>query len=164
MAQGLSLHIGLNYVNPDHYDGWDGKLNACEKDTSDMEMIASTQGFETKVLLRDEATRESVLQEIKKAAETLKSGDIFYLSYSGHGGQIPDANNDEPDGQDETWCLFDGQLIDDELKECWTFFEKGVRIFITSDSCHSGTIIKSANNHLVPIPIRLPDIWRIVIR
>jgi metacaspase-1 len=156
MPKGLSLQIGLNYVDPDHYDGWDGKLNACEKDATDMEMIASSQGFDTKVLLRDAATRENVLLEIKMAADTLTSGDIFYLSYSGHGGQIPDANNDEPDGQDETWCLFDGQLIDDELKEYWTFFERGVRIFITSDSCHSGTIIKSANNHLVSYTDQTP--------
>ena len=36
------------------------------------------------------------------------------MSYSGHGGQTPDLNGDEPDRKDETWCLHDGQLIDDD--------------------------------------------------
>jgi hypothetical protein len=34
------------------------------------------------------------------AAELLP-GDIFLLTYSGHGGQLPDLNNDEPDNIDE---------------------------------------------------------------
>jgi hypothetical protein len=25
-------------------------------------------------------------------------------------------NNDEPDGQDETWCLYEGEFVDDELE------------------------------------------------
>jgi hypothetical protein len=37
MARGISLHIGLNRVDPDHYDGWDGALTACEFDAEDME-------------------------------------------------------------------------------------------------------------------------------
>lgn len=149
MAKGISLHIGLNFVDPGHYNGWDGQLNACENDASDMERIAAAQKFETSLLLRDQATRENVKNTIHQVAATLKPGDIFYISYSGHGGQLPDLNGDEPDGQDETWCLFDGELLDDELNELWMEFGKGVRILITSDSCHSGTIVKEATNHMV---------------
>ena len=32
MAKGLSMHVGLNHVNPAHYEGWDGELNACVAD------------------------------------------------------------------------------------------------------------------------------------
>ncbi|MDA3809940.1 MAG: caspase family protein [Spirochaetaceae bacterium] len=149
MSSGLSLHIGLNFVDPKHYGGWDGKLNACEQDAADMQLLASSQGFETIKLSGENATRENVASTIKKAAKELNGNDIFHISYSGHGGQVPDFNNDEADGQDETWCLFDGQLIDDELKAFWTLFKKGVRIFITSDSCHSGTIIKSASRRSI---------------
>ncbi len=149
MAKGISLHIGLNYVDPKHYNGWDGKLNACENDAKDMELIASSKKFETTLLIRNEATRTNVESAITQASQTLKKGDIFYISYSGHGGQLPDFNGDEPDGQDETWCLFDGQLIDDELKALWSKFESEVRIFVTSDSCHSGTIIKSVSNRSI---------------
>ena len=66
------------------------------------------------------------------------------LSYSGHGGQLPDLNNDEPDAQDETWCLYDGELVDDELYAQLGKFSQGVRILVFSDSCHSGTIVKIA--------------------
>ena len=66
------------------------------------------------------------------------------LSYSGHGGQLPDLNNDEPDAQDETWCLYDGELVDDELYALFGRFARGVRILVFSDSCHSGTIVKIA--------------------
>ncbi|MDD4190117.1 MAG: caspase family protein [Mangrovibacterium sp.] len=149
MARGISLHIGLNVVDPGHYHGWDGQLNACENDASDMERIAAAQEFETSLLLRDHATRENVKNAISQAADSLKPGDIFYISYSGHGGQLPDLNGDEPDGQDETWCLFDGELLDDELNELWMGFPKGVRILVTSDSCHSGTIVKEATNNMV---------------
>lgn len=149
MARGISLHIGLNFVDPAHYNGWDGKLNACENDATDMERIALAQRFETNLLLREKATRKNVTNTIGHAANSLQSGDIFYISYSGHGGQLPDLNGDEPDGQDETWCLFDGELLDDELNELWVGFKQGVRILVTSDSCHSGTIVKEATNNMV---------------
>ncbi len=149
MARGMSLHIGLNFIDPGHYNGWDGQLNACENDATDMERIAAAQKFETSLLLREHATRENVKKSISQAADSLKPGDIFYISYSGHGGQLPDLNGDEPDGQDETWCLFDGELLDDELNELWMGFGEGIRILVTSDSCHSGTIVKEATNNMV---------------
>lgn len=34
-AQAQSLHIGLNAVDSNAYDGWDGTLNACEADAGD---------------------------------------------------------------------------------------------------------------------------------
>jgi hypothetical protein len=72
----------------------------------------------------------------------LNSGDIYVLSYSGHGGQIPDVSHDEADKQDETWCLYDGELIDDELYLELARFKSGVRVLVLSDSCHSGTVTR----------------------
>ena len=40
MAAGCSLHLGLNFVDPAHYGGWDGELRACEFDANDMAAIA----------------------------------------------------------------------------------------------------------------------------
>ena len=144
MAKGLTLAIGLNSVDPKHYGGWSGELNACEADADDMTNIAKSKNFRVKTLLTKVATRGRVIDEISKAAKTLKSGDIFMLSYSGHGGQLPDLNNDEPDAQDETWCLYDGELVDDELYAQLGRFSQGVRILVFSDSCHSGTVVKIA--------------------
>ncbi|BAL77541.1 caspase family protein [Bradyrhizobium cosmicum] len=143
MATGISLHIGLNSVDPRHYEGWSGPLNACEADANDMADLAHTSGFAPSRLLTRKATRSAVLGGIAHAAKTLKSGDMFFLTYSGHGGQLPDLNGDEPDGKDETWCLYDGELIDDELYSSWRAFAAGVRILLLSDSCHSGSVSKA---------------------
>ncbi len=144
MAKGYALTIGLNSVNPGHYDGWSGDLMACEADAKDMADIAKSKGFSVKTLLTRSATRKNVIKELTKAAKTLKPADIFMLSYSGHGGQVKDMNKDESDYQDETWCLYDGELIDDEIYNYLGRFAPGVRILVFSDSCHSGTVVKVA--------------------
>ena len=53
------------------------------------------------------------------------------------------APHEENDKQDETWCLFDGQLIDDEVYLELSRFASGVRILVLSDSCHSGTVTRA---------------------
>ena len=138
----MSLHIGLNAVDPKAYAGWSGPLAACEFDANDMAAIAKTQGMNSTVLLTKKGTRSAALAGMRAAAKALKSGDLFFMSYSGHGGQVPDTSGDEPDGQDETWCLYDGQLIDDELYLELSRFAAGVRILVLSDSCHSGSVTR----------------------
>jgi hypothetical protein len=141
--KGISLHIGLNRVDPIHYAGWKGELVACENDARDMETIARAQGFVTQCLLTKAATSSAVLDAIEKGAKELVEDDYFLLTYSGLGGQINDVNNDEPDGLDETWVLYDRELVDDELYAMWSRFRPGVRIFVLSDSCRSGTMTKA---------------------
>ncbi len=165
MPKGISLHIGLNRVDPAHYqdgDGrpWDGALNACEADARDMEALAREHGIESRrLLLTQEARAATVTAAILDAAGKLCSGDLFMLTYSGHGGQVPDTNHDEgrlPTGQkdrmDETWVLFDRQLVDDELYTLWARFKAGVRILVLSDSCHSGTVVRNAPPFLMGLP------------
>jgi hypothetical protein len=156
--KGISLHIGLNSVDPAGYGGWAGPLNACEFDANDMEKIAAAQGFKTKKLLTKDATATAVTAFLKSAAKQLTKGDMLLLTYSGHGGQVPDKNGDEAsDGLDETWCLYDRQLVDDELYALWAEFEKGVRILMLSDSCHSGSVSRAVMDVLAggpKIPIR----------
>ena len=38
--KGAALHIGLNHVDPDHYQGWDGELAGCQNDARDLQAIA----------------------------------------------------------------------------------------------------------------------------
>lgn len=143
MTKALSLHIGLNSVDPAHYAGWSGPLTACEADADDMQKLASGLGYKTEILKSPRATRKAVIDGIRSAASALPSDGIFFLTYSGHGGQVPDRNGDEPDDMmDETWCLHDGQLIDDELYVLWSSFAKGARLVVLSDSCHSGSVTR----------------------
>src|SRR6187431_793212 len=141
-AKALSLHVGLNTVSAAAYSGWDGPLSACEFDAHDMAAIAKVQGMKPTVLITKKATRKSVIDAMRAAAKTLRKGDLFFLTYSGHGGQIPDKSGEEPDRKDETWCLYDGQMIDDELYALLAGFVEGVRVLVLSDSCHSGTVTR----------------------
>jgi metacaspase-1 len=181
MPSGYSLHLGLNSVDPNHYDDWSGPLGGCENDANDMAAIAHSQGYaSTTVLLTQQATAGAFLDEMLALAGKLQPGDILFLSYSGHGGQVPDLDGDEgDDGLDETWCLYDRMLIDDELFRLFSRFAPAVRILMLSDSCHSGTVarnimvrsgisfdelpgaVRSANEALVPDGANLAGFDRI---
>jgi len=146
-SKGISIHLGLNAVDPAHYGGWNGTLTACEFDAKDMKAIAEARGFDSTLLLTKEATTTNFLTAMGKAESQLNEGDILFLTYSGHGGQVPDLNGDEaenarPDGKDETWALYDRQLVDDELYAQWAKLRSGVRVIMLSDSCHSGTMAR----------------------
>ena len=143
MSQGISVHIGLNSVDPKQYEGWDGQLAACEADAKDMLALAKKKKFKTNTLLLTKAaTADAVTRAISDAAKALKSGDIFLLTYSGHGGQVTDTNGDEKDRMDETWVCYDREFVDDELYALWGTFKTGVRIVVLSDSCHSGSVTR----------------------
>jgi hypothetical protein len=118
-----------------------------------MAAIAKSKAMNSIVLLTKKATRANVLKAMRSAAKALGAGDLFFMTYSGHGGQVPDVSGDEADKQDETWCLHDGQLIDDELYFELSKFASGVRILVLSDSCHSGTVTRAA-----PMPTTIPSL------
>jgi len=173
VAKGISLHIGVDKVDPASYqlaptsqgwdcvvvndDGaitrfsgnfnvaWEGPLTSCEKDAQDMCALARSQKFKAKILKTQQATAKNVESAIRKAAKKLVAGDTFLLSYAGHGSQVEDLTDDEWDGTDETWCLYDRMFLDDEQRALYAEFAKGVNIVVLSDSCHSGSATRSKN-------------------
>jgi hypothetical protein len=69
---------------------------------------------------------------------------LVCYSYTGHGGQLKDRNDDESDGQDEVLFPSDyaqsGCLTDDEIyAEFVARISPGVHVVAVIDSCHSGT-------------------------
>lgn len=145
--RGISLHIGVNRCDTTHYPKtWKSALSSCENDADTMQAIAAERGFETLQLKTGEATRDGVSGAIKSAAATLGPGDMFLVTYSGHGGQVRDVDGDEKDGSDDTWCLYDAQFLDDELTVLLAGFAPGVRVLVVSDSCHSGTMLKGEHD------------------
>jgi hypothetical protein len=86
----------------------------------------------------------------------LEPGGVFFLSYSGHGGQVPDRNDDddETDHMDETWVAYDRQIVDDELYALYGKFAEGVRIVVLSDSCHSGSVNRDIDQE---VPNKVAD-------
>jgi len=105
------------------------------------------------LLIDEEATRKAILDQLKEMIKTVNKGDQFVFYYSGHGSQIPDENNEEADGLDETIVSVDADfyggkwhnmIIDDELDSLLKQIEdKGVDVLVISDACHSGSITKS---------------------
>ncbi len=143
-AAARALAIGLNTVSPAAYGEELPDLRVCEADARAMLDIAKNQQFdECTALLGKQATLEAVRAALKKACSVTGPRDLFVISYSGHGSLAEDESGDEQ--YDQTWCLYDGQLIDDELAQIWAAFPEGARIVVISDSCHSGSIIKVNN-------------------
>lgn len=137
--KGISLHIGIN-----DYSSFGGQINSlsgCVNDCQDMKSIAKRLGYQTQVLVDQDATKENIMDGIARMAGEVESGDIVLITYAGHGSQIPDEDGDEvEDDMDELWISFDDFILDDELREAFSKFKSGVRILLVSDSCHSGTI------------------------
>jgi lysophospholipase L1-like esterase len=161
LNKGISLHIGLNTVDSVHYGG-PQTLFGCHFDANAMNQVAESAGYQDRTVLLDKAaTVKAVKDAMARAAEELKTGDIFLLTYAGHGSSIPDFNGDEKDdGMDETWCLFDREMLDDEIYELWRGFREGVRVLVISDSCHSGTVVRATPQGMVSLDTAAnADVW-----
>jgi metacaspase-1 len=142
--RGIAMTIGLNNVDPRRYPGAP-PLRGCVNDAKDIRNLAKLNKFEVREPLIDsQATADAVIAGIKECLLKLDEGDIFLLQCSGHGGQVKDLNGDESDGRDETWCLYDRQMVDDELDQIWveTKYAPGIRVLMISDICHSGTVAR----------------------
>ena len=141
MSKAVSFHLGLNAIDPAHY-GDPGVLRGCENDARDMAAIAKAAGYTPTVLLTRKATSMALFATLDQHAKALQSGDAFLLSMSSHGAQVRDLTGEEADGKDETWCLYDRMVLDDEIYAAMCKFREGVNIVVLSDSCHSGTMTR----------------------
>ena len=171
MPKGISLHLGLNSYDPAHY-GNSGDLAACENDANSMHDLAKAAGFDAlPPLLTAQATSRNFVTSIQNAANTLESGDVFMLSYSGHGGQVWDYSGDEAEDEDasliyenqdgsnkiileegpkdETLCLYDRQFWDDEVFNQLRQFKQGVRVIWITDCCHAASNFKEGEGEEV---------------
>ena len=143
--KGYGLTIGLNAVNPSHYSSWPGLLKSAEADADSMQSLLVTSGFEMLPPLRaKQATRSAVSTSISRLASKARATDLVCVYYAGHGGTVYDVSRDEERGRDQTWCLYDAQLIDDELHALCAEFPAESRVVFISDSCKSGSILMQA--------------------
>ena len=146
--KGYSLHIGINEVDQSYY-GQITPLRFCINDAKDMKSLAQTYRFEQPIQLHNAAaSRQGILDGIADLAKVAESGDLVWITYAGHGTQVANeqASDTEADGFDETWVAYDGLLLDDEIYRALGQFDKGVRVLLCSDSCHSGTVYREMVN------------------
>lgn len=156
MRQKLSLHVGVNEVDAAVYPKRLETLRAAEADARAMHELAVEAGLTPTMLLGPGATRTAVSDAIRRAATALERDDLLVLTFSGHGAifadlaeavavqRPPGAVNRLPGDEpfDQSWCLRDGVLIDDDLHLLLCDFHPGVRIYVLTDSCYSGTILR----------------------
>lgn len=133
---------GLTAVEPSAWGGWSGACPGCDVDSETFFAMCDESGVQAVLFQNAAATRSNLLRAARAAWADMKPGDLFIFYISGHGGQKSDADGDEEDGVDETICLWDGPLSDDVLRDLWDEVPAGVRVFMVTDTCHSGTNFK----------------------
>lgn len=139
---GVSVHIGVDKVDPKHY-GDEFALSSCVNDAEKMQEIAEKIGYDTLLLKNEEATVFNFTSFFRNAIDNLFSGDSLMISFSGHGSQVENVSIDsESDNRDETLCFYDRMFIDDEMYALLSQLREGVRVHLVFDSCHSGTVAK----------------------
>lgn len=139
MARGTSIHIGVNDPSTEEQP-----LRLSEDYAWKMAGLAHQAGYAASHVLRGPAaTRSAVHDALSAAARALEPGQTLLVTFSGHGSRVPDANCDERDRLDETWCLHDANLIDDELVEIWRLAATGSRVLVVSESCFGGGMVRN---------------------
>lgn len=149
MARGIAIHIGVNRPESNRQC----RLKLSEGNAWRMAELSLQAGYSSIHLLRGaDATRDAVRGLLADATKSLKPRDTLFVSFSGHGSQARDENLDERDGWDETWCLQDGDLVDDEVAEIWRLAEGGTRVLVVSESCFGGGMGRLSYEVPAPFP------------
>ena len=146
-----TLLIGINYENSS------SELSNCINDIDHVwEKLLAPQmkaSEEFKILMSDKnlgtpfyPTKHNILNQLSLFAELVNQTKKGYFHYSGHGTRMKDLSGDEKDGYDEALVPLDyeksGFLLDDDLYEGFIKkLDRDTEVFITSDCCHSGTIM-----------------------
>lgn len=142
-----AICIGIN-----DYPGTQSDLAGCVNDAQDWAAELTRRGFSVSKLLDGAATRAAMRTAIRGLIAGARDGDSLAITYSGHGTWVPDSSGDEPDGRDEALCPYDigtaGPLMDDEIRAMFGQIASGVRLLLLSDSCHSGSVTRGAEEDL----------------
>lgn len=148
--------IGIDYIKTPQL-----LLNGCVNDAFNIkEMLLNRYDVPNSniTLLTDDnqgMVKEPTFNNIKESFSNLvrkaKEGDakVLMVTYSGHGTQTPDKNNDddfEEDGKDECWVPSDfrkkGLFKDDQIRKyLLEHIPEDVTCILLSDSCHSGSMM-----------------------
>jgi hypothetical protein len=135
MSRAVSIHIGVNTPRGRMLGH---PLQHSEITAWRMASLAEQAGYESLLVLRGAAaTRRAVHDALSAAAGSMTRGDTLLVSFAGHGCLQADVDADDGHGWDETWCLYDGEIVDDQLASYWRLFAPGVRIVVVADGCHS---------------------------
>lgn len=155
-AKNQALLIGIGNYNTVN-TGW--SVIHGNNDVSLLSKKLKAKGFKVSTLTDQDATKANVKKALSNLENSVTSGDIVYLHFSGHGQLIQDMNNDEQGDLDQSFVCYDacfspnykvggkayrGQnhLIDDELFPYINRIKSKVgskgNVIVIFDSCYSG--------------------------
>lgn len=141
-----ALLVGINYINTPY------QLAGCINDVQNVQ--AQLQKFfpgATQYRMLTDATamkptKANIMASLDWLVAGLQPGQNIMFHYSGHGGQVRDANGDEVEGYDE--CIYPisgGKLeiiTDDEIRAALAArVPAGSKCFVVLDACHSGSAV-----------------------
>jgi hypothetical protein len=150
------------------------KLHGAARDAELMrDLLCGTFGFsatEVVLLCNDAAERDKILAALNDLAARTQPNDVVVFYFSGHGSQMTDRENDEPDGKDETILPYDTgrgstvanrDITDDEIY-LWIRLvaAKTPNITLIFDCCNSGSMSRAVfegTNRSAPIDDRPID-------
>lgn len=131
-------------VGIDKYkNGYIPPLDYCKNDITEWEKLLKSLNFTPfcDAILDEQATLKSVKSTIENFMKSIGKNDVGVFVFSGHGVQYiedPTKFKDENGGKDEYVQVYDGEIVDDELRILFdTNPNRGLLVFI-ADSCHSG--------------------------
>ncbi|MFP5303622.1 hypothetical protein R2R70_20810, partial [Cobetia sp. SIMBA_158] len=70
--------------------------------------------------------------------EKIRSNELFFLTFCGHGYYMKDLLKKEIDGEDEMIVLSDRYFLDDEIRNALSWFPKDCYVFIIFNCCYAG--------------------------
>lgn len=126
------------------YPGNANDLSGCLNDSRDMKQVLNAlyPGFFIKSFSNALCTVANFISQVTVAIGCLEPGDFLVIHYSGHGSQSYDPHGDEADGYDEAICLYDGMVIDDDIRKALMAIPEGATVVLMMDSCFSGSITR----------------------
>lgn len=153
----ISAEIHGLVIGIDDYIGERNDLQGAVNDANDIAAALNKAGAQQVISLIDgDATKAAIEAAWIKIVTQASKGDTIIFSFAGHGSQEPEpeGRGEEVDGKNENFLLAgfetEGEgtrerIIDDEIFDWLKLADrKGVRVVFIADSCHSGSMHRSA--------------------
>ncbi|TDG37820.1 DUF4384 domain-containing protein [Pedobacter changchengzhani] len=149
---GIDTYKPLGSIKPSASGRVDFRnLDGCRNDALAVKsLIQSFYAFKPQnvdTLFNRKATRASILAKFATLLNKSNAGDVAFIYYAGHGSQQRNSLTKEKDSLDEsivpadTYTAGVGDIRDKELAKIFNaFIDKGVKLTVILDCCHSGSM------------------------
>jgi hypothetical protein len=138
----FALIIGIN-----NYRNLDRLRTAVNDARSVAQVLKADYGFETTLIINEQATRDNIMKELNTLRKKLTSRDRLLIYYAGHGDYNRETDTAywlpvNADRDDNTNWI-ESKSISDQLK-----LISARHILVVADSCYSGTLTRKAATDL----------------